>query len=237
MSAQPPAAPPAVRAASGAPAAARPPRPQQTAVEDPTAGNELLTALTGVSLLVPLAVIGLTLLRLHTLLWVHLFVGMLLIPPVALKLASTGYRFIRYYTNDPDYRRKGPPHPALRALAPALVAATVVVLASGVALLLAGPSSRDTLLPIHKLSFIAWVALAGLHVLGHAPTLLRLVPAERLPRAELFAGAGVSAEVAAAGSRGRALAVAGAFVAGVVLALLLIPEFGAWTSVHAGSGH
>ncbi len=27
----------------------------------------------------------------------HIVVGMLLIPPVALKLASTGYRFLRYY--------------------------------------------------------------------------------------------------------------------------------------------
>src|SRR6266700_2655738 len=39
----------------------------------------------------------------------HMFVGLLLIPPVALKLASTGYRFVRYYTASPAYRRKAPP--------------------------------------------------------------------------------------------------------------------------------
>ena len=35
------------------------------------------------------------------LLWVHLFVGMVLIGPVLLKMASTGYRFARYYTANP----------------------------------------------------------------------------------------------------------------------------------------
>ena len=47
-----------------------------------TAGNERLTAATGAVLLVLLAVIGVTILRLRPLLSVHLFVGMLLIPPV-----------------------------------------------------------------------------------------------------------------------------------------------------------
>src|SRR5580700_5059032 len=72
-----------------------------------TTGNERLTAATGVLLLVLLAVIGVTILRLGQLLWVHLFVGMLLLPPVLLKLGSTGYRFARYYTANPAYREKG----------------------------------------------------------------------------------------------------------------------------------
>jgi len=75
-----------------------------------TSGNERLTTAVGATLIVLLAVIGLTLLRLHgRLLSVHLFVGMLLVPPVLLKLASTGYRFIRYYTGNPRYREHGPP--------------------------------------------------------------------------------------------------------------------------------
>ncbi len=45
-----------------------------------TTGNERLTAATGVLLLVLLAVIGVTILRLRPLLSVHLFVGMLLDP-------------------------------------------------------------------------------------------------------------------------------------------------------------
>src|SRR6266852_2017081 len=50
----------------------------------------------------------------------------------------------------------GPPAAPLRAIAPIIVLSTIVVLATGVALLFAGPSSRDTLLPIHKDSFIVW---------------------------------------------------------------------------------
>ncbi len=63
-----------------------------------TEGNEQLTAITGAILLVLLAVIGLTILRIHLLISVHLFVGLLLIGPVALKLGSTGYRFARHYS-------------------------------------------------------------------------------------------------------------------------------------------
>ena len=132
-----------------------------------TDGNERLTAATGVVLLVLLAVLGVTILRIGQLLWLHLFVGMLLIGPVLLKLTSTGYRFARYYTANPAYRRKGPPAAPMRLLAPLVVISTVVVFGSGVALLLAGPGSRSTLFPIHKLSFFAWLALTGLHVLGH----------------------------------------------------------------------
>jgi hypothetical protein len=190
-----------------------------------TEGNERLTAATGAALIVLLAVIGITLLRLRPLLSVHLFVGMLLIPPVLLKLASTGYRFVRYYTHDPVYRRKGPPAPALRLMAPMVVLTTVVVLASGVALLFVGPSSRDTLLPIHKVSFILWSLFFVLHVLGHLVELPSALRADWGPAARL------SGDVT--GRSGRALSLAGALVAGVVLAILVIPEFGPW--LH-GSG-
>ena len=86
-----------------------------------TTGNERLTATTGVVLIALLAVIGVTIISLRQLLWVHLFVGMLLIGPVALKLGSTGYRFARYYTGNLSYRRVGPPPALLRAIAPMVV--------------------------------------------------------------------------------------------------------------------
>jgi hypothetical protein len=188
-------------------------------------GNERLTAATGVVLVVLLAVIGLTLLRLHTLLWVHLFVGLLLIGPVALKMASTGYRFARYYTRNRAYRLKGPPPAALRALAPAVVLTTVIVFASGVWLLLAGPGTRSTLMPIHKVSFIAWLAFTGLHVLGH----LGAMPAPLL--ADHGRESRLSSDVT--GRAGRTLALGGALVAGAVLAVLLIPEFANWMHWNA----
>ena len=184
------------------------------------AGNERLTALTGSVLLIPLAVIGVTLLRLRPLLSVHFFVGMMLIGPVALKLASTGYRFVRYYTGNPVYRRKGPPPAPLRAIAPIVVASTVVVLASGVALLFAGPSSRDTLLPLHKISFIVWAAFTGLHLLGHLPAIPGAL------RGDFGSSASLGDDVP--GRSGRLLSLLGALVAGAALAVLVIPEFGSW---------
>ena len=119
---------------------------------------------------------------------------MLLIGPVALKLASTGYRFVRYYTADPSYRRKGPPPAPLRMIAPIVVLTTVLVFASGVLLLLIGPSSRGALLPLHKISFIVWAVFTSLHVLGHLPTLAAAVGfgAPTISKIDVLAAVGVS---------------------------------------------
>ncbi|HEX2703858.1 MAG TPA: hypothetical protein VHM72_10555 [Solirubrobacteraceae bacterium] len=189
-------------------------------------GNGRLTALTGAVLLVLLAVIGVTILRLHQLISVHLFVGLLLIGPVIVKLASTGYRFVRYYTFNPVYRRKGPPPLALRGLAPFVVLSTLTVLASGVALLVVGPSSTGSLRLIHKASFIVWAAVTGLHVIGHIPEMSELLT--RRPRASRVELAG-----AGDGQLGRAIALAGGLVGGLVLALLLLGDFSAWVSAES----
>ena len=53
------------------------------------AGNERLTAMTGLALLVLFAAEGVTILRVHQLLTVHFLVGMLLVGPVALKVGAT----------------------------------------------------------------------------------------------------------------------------------------------------
>jgi hypothetical protein len=213
-----------------------------------TSGNERLTTATGIVLLVLLAVIGVTLLRLRSLLWVHLFVGMLLIGPIALKLASTGYRFVRYYTANPRYRRKGPPPQALRMIAPLVVLSTVVVLVSGVLLLLIGPSSRGALLPLHKVSFIAWVVFTSVHVLGHLPEVAAAVGlgGETAARVDILAAVGASAggdlsawqgpdatTAARAGRAGRGLSLTGALAGGTVLAVAAIPQFGPW--LHAST--
>lgn len=189
-----------------------------------TQGNELLTGLTGGILIVLLAVIGVTIISLSRLLWVHLFVGMLLIGPVVLKLSSTGYRFVRYYTANPRYRRKGPPPLPLRLIAPIVVLTTVVVFASGVALLFIGPSSRDTLLPVHKVSFFVWVAFTAIHVLAHLPTVARTLRSEYL--------ASLTPSSATAGRAGRALSLTAALAAGVVLAVVVIPQFAPWISAQ-----
>ena len=189
-----------------------------------TAGNEQLTAAAGTVLLVLLAALGVTILRIRPLLSEHMFLGMLLIPPVGLKMASTGYRFARYYTANPAYRRKGPPATLMRLLAPLVVISTVVVFASGVALLLAGPSSRGSLLLIHKASFFVWIAVTAIHVLGHLSDLPRALQRKHELQPQL-ARYGT-------GRAGRALSLSGALVAGLVLAILYIPQFSPWLNAH-----
>ena len=69
--------------------------------------NLRLTAFTGAVLLVLLALEGFTLISLRSMMSLHIFVGVLVVPIVLLKLGSTGYRFVRYYTHSPDYVEAG----------------------------------------------------------------------------------------------------------------------------------
>jgi hypothetical protein len=194
-----------------------------------TDGNERLTTVTGLLLVVLLAVLGVTIVFIGRLLWLHMFLGLLLIGPVVLKLISTGYRFLRYYTSDPDYRRKGPPATALRFLGPVVVLSTLAVFGTGAALLALGPSSRQPLGELHKLSFFAWIAVVALHVLGHLREIvaylgraadtrrqLRLEPIDRV-------GPGLP------GGAGRVGSLVLAVAAGGILAVALIPLFAGWT--------
>jgi hypothetical protein len=136
--------------------------------------NERLTALAGVVLFVLLAVEGVTLLFLRPLLPVHIVVGLILVPPVLLKLAATGWRFMRYYLGDGDYVLRGPPRLLLRALAPLLVLTTVAVLATGIVLVLVGPQHRGPWLLLHKASFALWAPAFGVHVLAYVWRVPRL---------------------------------------------------------------
>jgi len=194
-----------------------------------TDGNEQLTAMTGLVLIVLLAVIGVTILRKSQLISVLLFVGLLLIGPVVLKMASTGYRFASYYTGNAAYRRKGPPVLPLRLIAPVVALSTVMVLASGVVLLFEGPAHRGSWVLIHKASFIVWLLFTGLHVLGHLPGMPASLTATSHARAEI--------DGLAPGGAGRWIALVGMCVAGLVLALVLIPQYAAWTTPGALAHH
>ncbi len=187
-----------------------------------TDGNEQLTTITGAILIVLLAVIGFTIPLLRQFISVHLFVGMLLIGPVLLKMASTGYRFMRYYTGNATYVAKGPPEVILRLIGPIVVLSTAGVFATGIALLITGPDHRDPWLLLHKVTFIGWLVFMSLHVLGHLPAVARALGFGPRGREQL-AGA-------APGRAGRWIAIAGALVAGLVLALVLVPDFASWTA-------
>jgi hypothetical protein len=201
----------------------REPRPPQPALvpspPEPSGGadgNERLTAGAAVVLFVLLAVEGVTIVFLRPLFSVHVFVGMLLIPPVALKLGSTGWRFFRYYTGRQEYVRKGPPLLPLRLLAPVVVLSTLAVFATGVALLVVGPGG-GIVLGLHKASFVVWLVATGIHVLAYLVRVPKLAAADWRPHRPQLGGT----------SARRGL-LAGSIVAGAILAIATIQYAQPW---------
>jgi hypothetical protein len=146
------------------------------AERDGVEGNARLTGSAAAILLFLLAAEGATLPAMHALLRPHVFIGFALIPPVALKIGSTLYRFGRYYAGAPSYRRKGPPPTALRLLGPVVVLTTILVLASGVGLLFLSAPWQQRMLTLHKLSFVVWFAAMTVHVIGHILETAQLAP-------------------------------------------------------------
>ena len=112
----------------------------------------------------------------------------------------------------------------LRGLAPVLVVTTLGVFVTGLLLLVDGPGSRDQWLLWHKVSFIVWLVAMAPHVLGHL--VVELPPSLRLTR--------TAGPAATGGGAGRAIALASAVAAGAVVAIVLLPDFSAWT---AAAGH
>jgi hypothetical protein len=168
-------------------------------------GNEKLTAMTGAILLVGFAVEGFTVLEIHRLLFLHFLVGLLLIGPVTLKIASTMYRFVRYYMGSATYVGKGPPAPVLRVLGPLLILTSVAVLGTGVLLAVAGHGGPWLFL--HKASFVLWFGVMTIHVLNYAPRLPRILSAR--------------SEVRRSGHGGRAIAGPGGAARWLLLAVSL----------------
>ena len=198
--------------------------PDERVSEELDAGveaNARLTGSTAAVLLVLLAVEGVSILEVSQLLRLHVFVGMLLVPPVLLKTASTTYRFARYYTGTPSYVRRGPPHPVLRVLGPVVGALTVIVLATGVALFWGPTSWHHTTLFLHKASFILWFGAMTVHVLGHLVDTYRLAPRDWTPKGPPLAGVWL-----------RRATVVATLVAGVGLGVLALAQVPHWLSAR-----
>jgi hypothetical protein len=180
-------------------------------------GNESLTNAIAVVLIGLLVAEGVTVIHMNGLVTAHMFIGMALIPPVLLKLASTGYRFVRYYTGSRAYRAKGPPALPLRLMAPVLVVSTLAVLTTGVLLLAAGHKT-GTLLEIHKVSFIVWLAVFAIHLLAYLPRMARSLRADwSSARRKAVPGAGL-----------RGMLVTASLGGGVALALALVSSMNTW---------
>ena len=174
-------------------------------------------------LLVLLAAEGATIPFINRQMTLHVFLGLMLIPPVLLKLGSTGWRFAHYYLRDPAYVLKGPPPALMRLLvAPLTVMSTLALFASG-ALLAVFQPRHGLIVGLHKASFVVWFGSMGVHVLGH------VVKVPGFVRADLTAPL--------AGARLRQFAVAGAIVVGLIVAIAGLPaahDWANWAASHHG---
>jgi hypothetical protein len=202
-----------------------PPRPRHSRGD-----NARLVALSGLALLVLLPIPYATALFLDVLWRVHYFSGLLLIPLLAVKLAGTGWRAMRYYLGDEAYRADGPPHPMPRLTAPVLVASSVALFASGVEMMLGadrfGPWST-----IHNAAAIVFTGALGLHLLAH----LWDTPAE--VAADIAPALVAEPARAVPGGRRRVAITVAAFVAGIMVATIAMPSAQWTTSRPPGTHH
>lgn len=181
-------------------------------------GNERLTAWAGAALLVGFGAECLTLLNVHWWLTAHMLIGFVLLPPTLVKVASTTYRFSRYYTNTPAYVRKGPPRMLLRILGPFLVLNTLGVLLTGMAIPVSG-QYRWRVEQLHELGTWTWAAMIVVHLAAYLWRIPRLLIADLKARGTLRRPAVQ-----------RIAAVAASGIVGMGLALALMPWVRAWIS-------
>lgn len=189
-------------------------------------GNERMTALAGALLLLLLVVEFVTSVHLRTFMSAHVFVGVFLAGPLAVKFASTGYRFVRYYMHAPAFVRRGPPPLALRMLAPLLIITTLVVIGSGIGLVVTGPRDAGPLLPLHGFSVLVWVPLFAIHVVAHIRRVPRLV-ADDLSQ---------PSTAQAPGHRRRLGINLSALLLGAVAAILYLPGTASWIAWSQTNG-
>jgi succinate dehydrogenase/fumarate reductase cytochrome b subunit len=154
----------------------------------------------------------------RSVLTLHSIVGLILIPPVVLKLGSTAWRSFNYYRGVPPYRRNGPPPWWLRILGPVLAVLTMLVLASGVFLIVGPRSAYGVALFIHKKIFYLWLTAIGLHVAAHFANAVRWA----------YQDFGARLRVLVPGARLRMAVVSASIMLGIVLGSALASQVPAY---------
>lgn len=191
-------------------------------------GNERLVSAAGLLLLVlTLVELGTLLLGLQRFLSLHVVVGLVLLPPIALKLAGTGWRFVRYYTRNPAYRLKGAPQLVMRMLAPLLVFLTVVLFGSGVAMGFVHGHALQVARRLHGPAAFGWTILVAAHVLVY------LRRAVRAAGADLVSGARGEAR----GARRRASIVVVTVAAALAVGVATLPADHHWLHLPPKHDH
>jgi hypothetical protein len=137
--------------------------------------NARLTASAGmVILILLLAELVTVVLGAVNVLSLHVAIGLILVPPVLVKLASTTWRMVNYYLAAAAYEHRGPPPTLARVLGPILSLAIVLVLASGGALILGPSSLHRTALQVHRVTPYLALILIVAHLATHLTKALRL---------------------------------------------------------------
>ncbi len=189
---------------------------------DGVEGNARLTSSVAAVLFLLLFVEGVTILQIGGLISTHVFIGMMLIPPLLVKIATTSWRFARYYGAAPSYVRKGPPVALLRLLGPFVIVLSLAVVGSGVLLVVGAPTSwRAQLLQLHQATFLLWFAATAIHVLGHLGETLKLAPLDwvRATRRQVH------------GASWRQWTLVISLALGLVLALWITPYAASWRTL------
>jgi hypothetical protein len=181
-----------------------------------------LTAAVGLLVIVPVLVeIATVLLGVHTFMSAHVFVGLSLIPAVLLKLGSTGWRFVRYYTRTRPYVALGPPQIAMRVLAPLFVAATVILFGSGIAMGVLHGNALSIARNLHGPTSVVWLVLLGVHVLVYLRRALTEAGEDVVPAKRSLAR----------GTTARVAALVAAVVCGLLLGAATIPAQHRWVDL------
>ncbi|MEO8897818.1 MAG: hypothetical protein ABI473_03815 [Candidatus Dormibacter sp.] len=128
--------------------------------------NLRLTSYSGLVLLLLMALVYLTGAFFDPLRQVHFAIGFAIIPLLAVKLTSTGWRAANYYLRREPYRSDGPPQLIPRLLAPLLVVSAIIATLTGVVLWVLG-TQRGTWATLHTDSVVVLAFVLALHTLTY----------------------------------------------------------------------
>jgi hypothetical protein len=149
---------------------------------------------------------------------VHFFVGFALMPLLGLKLASTGWRFTRYYLRGRGYRAAGRPTWMARLIAPLLLVSGISLFASGVEMWSFQNQLGWPWTAIHNVAAFTFVGTLVVHLILHVRDAHRDAAADLSGEPAVVASRGApGVREPLGGSVTRRVALGGALTAGAAL--------------------